>query len=119
MARVVIVSCKKIRDVLCVSCVKCFKAAQDRVGEFERYKDEPLDIVALGDCGDCPGLVMPKLALVNTIAKSMDRDYDVVHLGTCIVRATTTAACPIDVADLTERIKLVFGKDVVIGTHPW
>jgi predicted metal-binding protein len=62
---------------------------------------------------------MPKLALVNTVAKSMGRDCDAVHFGTCLVKATTTAACPIDIADLAERIKKAFGKEVVIGTHPW
>ncbi len=119
MARIMIVSCKKIRDVLCVACMKCFKGISERAGEFERYKDEPLEIVALAECGDCPGLVMPKLALVNTLAKSMGRDYDTLHFGTCLVKATATAACPIDLADLAERIKTASGKEVVIGTHPW
>ncbi|MEW6182292.1 MAG: CGGC domain-containing protein [Bacillota bacterium] len=119
MARIIIVSCKRIRDVLCVSCLKCFKAAQERVGEFERYRNEPLDIVALGDCGDCPGLVMPKLTLVDSVAESMKREYDVVHLATCIVKATTTAACPIDTVKLAKKIEKIFNKKVVIGTHPW
>jgi predicted metal-binding protein len=119
VARVVILNCKKIRDILCVSCMKCYKAMQERVGEFERYKDEPIDIVAMGDCGDCPGLVMPKLVLISDIGKAIGRDFDVVHLGTCIVKAGMTAKCPINPEELAKKIKDKMGKEVIIGTHPW
>ncbi|MDI6655627.1 MAG: CGGC domain-containing protein [Candidatus Hydrothermarchaeota archaeon] len=49
----------------------------------------------------------------------MEREFDVVHLGTCIVKATTTAKCPIDTEGIAKRINAKFGKEVVIGTHPW
>lgn len=119
MARIVILSCKKIRDITCVSCIKCFKAVAERAGEFERFKDEPLEIVGMGDCGDCPGLVMPKLGIISDIAKAYGRDFDVVYLGTCIVKASTTAKCPINPEELAQKIKGKFGKEVIIGTHPW
>ncbi|MEW6572517.1 MAG: CGGC domain-containing protein [Bacillota bacterium] len=119
MARIIIMSCKKIRDISCVSCIKCFKAMAERVGEFERYKDEPLEVVGMGDCGDCPGLILPKFALVSDIAKAYGRDFDAVHLATCIVKATTTAKCPIDIEGMAKKLKEKFGKEVVVGTHPW
>ncbi|MGO0122108.1 CGGC domain-containing protein [Desulfothermobacter acidiphilus] len=119
MARIIIVACKRIQDVTCVSCMKCFKGMRERVGEFARYQNEPLELVALGDCGDCPGLVMPKLVLIRDLAKLLDSDFDVVHLGTCIVKATKTAKCPIDLEATARRIKEILGKEVVIGTHPW
>lgn len=119
MARIIIISCKKIKDVTCVSCMKCFKAIQERQGEFARYRNEELDIVAMGDCGDCPGLVLPKVVLISDLAKVYDRDFDVIHLGACIVKATSTAKCPIDLNDLAAKLKAKFGKEVVIGTHPW
>ncbi|MEW6328172.1 MAG: CGGC domain-containing protein [Thermodesulfobacteriota bacterium] len=117
MAKIAILSCKKIKDITCVSCIKCFKAMQAREGEFARYKDEELDIVAMGDCGDCPGLVMPKLALISDVAKQYGREFDTVHLGTCIVKATSTAACPINIDRLKEMIEKKMNKKVVVGTH--
>ncbi|MFZ5898908.1 MAG: CGGC domain-containing protein [Bacillota bacterium] len=119
MARIIIVSCKKIKDVTCVSCMKCFKAMRERQGEFARYRDEDLDVVAMGDCGDCPGLVLPKVALISDLAKVYDRDFDVIHLGACMVKATSTAKCPIDLQELSAKLKAKFGKEVVVGTHPW
>lgn len=120
MTRIIIVSCKRIRDVACVSCIKCFKAMQERQGEFARYpQGEELDLVALGDCGDCPGLVLPKVSLIFDIAKAWERDFTVIHFGTCIVKAVTTAACPIDLKSAAERLAANFGKEVVLGTHPW
>jgi len=119
VARIIIISCKKIKDITCVSCMKCFKAMQERQGEFARYQGQELDIVAMGDCGDCPGLVMPKVGLISDLAKAYGRDFDVIHIGTCIVKATTTAKCPIDVEGLAEKLRAKFGKEVVIGTHPW
>lgn len=119
MARIVIVSCKKIKDVTCVSCIKCFKAIQERQGEFARYQGQEIDVVAMGDCGDCPGLVVPKVALISDPAKAYGRDFDVIHVGACIVKAATTAKCPIDVEDLAKKLQAKFGKEVVVGTHPW
>lgn len=119
MARLVIISCKKIKDVTCISCMRCFRAMKEKVGEFERYKDQEIEVVAMGDCGDCPGLVMPKLALIFELAKVYDREVDVVHLGTCIVRATGTAGCPVKLEELAGKIYGKFGKEVVVGTHPW
>ncbi len=119
MAQIVILSCKKIKDITCVSCMKCFKAMKQRVGEFSRYKDEELHVVAMGDCGDCPGLVMPKLGLIMDLSKVYEQEIDVVHLGTCIVKATQTAACPINLDELKKKLEAKFEKPVVIGTHPW
>lgn len=119
MAKIAIISCKKIRDIMCISCLKCFKAIKERAGEFERYKDEELDIVAMSDCGDCPGLVMPKLGLVNDVAKQYNRDFDTVHLGTCLMKAVDTAACPINLDDLKTMIEKKMKKKVVIGTHSY
>ncbi len=117
MAKIVIISCKKIRDIHCVSCIKCFKAMSERAGEFARYKDQELEVVAMGDCGDCPGLVMPKLALIDDLSKQYNRDFDTVHLGTCLVKAGATAACPINLERLKDMIEKKMGTQVVIGTH--
>ncbi len=74
MKNVVLFCCKKIRDQSCIGCAKCFKAAQKGAGTF----GEPVSIIALTECGDCPGLVMPRVGLVRTILGALDApDYNI------------------------------------------
>lgn len=115
MAKILIVTCAKIRDINCVACLKCFKAAELKEGEFAKYDD--VQITAMCGCGDCPGLVMPKLTLVLEQADYLERDIDAIHFGTCMVKASKTAACPIDLDKIAEMIKSKMGKPVVIGSH--
>ena len=46
-------------------------------------------------------------------------DFDAVHLGTCIMKATQTAKCPIDIESLKTKVQKVFNKEVIFGTHPY
>jgi len=115
MANVLIVSCTKIRDVSCIACLKCFKAAGLKEGEFAKY--DSVQIVGLSGCGDCPGLVMPKVGLVMEMADYLMQDIDAIHIGTCVVKAKTTAACPIDLDGIKAKLEGKFGKPVVVGTH--
>jgi len=117
MTKIAISCCKRIQDQLCIACEKCLKAISKREGEFSRYKDDDLELIALGNCGDCPGLIMPKVTLMNEMAACIDRDYDVIHLGTCIVKAKKTGECPLDFDKLTTLIKENFHKKLVVGTH--
>jgi len=119
MRRIAIVGCKRIQDQLCIACEKCLKAITRRDGEFARYKDDEVELVALGNCGDCPGLIMPKLQLMSEIAASIDTDYDVIHLGTCVVKAKKTGQCPLDFEQIQQLVKQNFGKELVIGTHDY
>lgn len=118
MQRVAIIACKRIKDQLCIACEKCLKAISRKEGEFSRYKDG-VQLVALGTCGDCPGLIIPKLKLMKEISAGLDVDYDVIHLGTCVKKAMETANCPMDFESLSKMIKESFGKDLVLGTHPY
>jgi predicted metal-binding protein len=117
MAKIAIVGCKRIQDQLCVACEKCLKAISKRDGEFSRYKDEDIELIALGNCGDCPGLIMPKLQLMNEIAVNIEREFDTVHLGTCVVKAKKTGKCPLDFDQVKALVKENFGEEVVVGTH--
>lgn len=119
MTRIAIVGCKRVQDQLCIACAKCLKALRKREGEFARYKDEEVELVALGDCGDCPGLIMPKLTLMSEINGMLDSDFDVVHLGTCVVKAKKTGECPLDFEKVATLVKQNFGKEVVVGTHDY
>lgn len=115
MANILIVSCAKIRDVSCIACLKCFKAAALKEGEFAKY--DSVQIVGLSGCGDCPGLVMPKVGLVMEMADYLLQEIDAIHIGTCVVRARKTAACPIDLDGIKAKLEGKFGKPVVVGTH--
>lgn len=115
MNRILIVSCAKIRDLSCVACLKCFKACELKEGEFANYQDPR--IVAMSGCGDCPGLMMPKIGLVMEMADYYDREIDAIHFGTCMLKATQTAACPVNLNDMKEKLSAKFGKPVVLGTH--
>lgn len=116
MPKVAIVGCKRVQDQLCVACEKCLKAISVKDGEFARYDDD-IELVALGNCGDCPGLIMPKLTLMNEIADMLGREYDIIHLGTCVVKAKKTGQCPLDFEKIATLVKENFGKEVVVGTH--
>lgn len=118
MSRIAIISCEKIRDKTCVGCIKCFKAIKNKDGEFARYTDD-IEVIAMCVCSDCPGLAMPKLSLVSDCCKQYGVDFDIVHIGTCIVKAGQTAACPIDPQKLKTMIEEKMNKQVVIGTHTY
>lgn len=116
MANVLIIGCNRIKDISCVACFKCFRAAAAKDGNFAQYDDE-VRIVGICTCGDCPGLVMPKMALVMDQAKSQGVQIDAIHLGTCIVKARQTAGCAIDLDKAVQMISKNFDKPVVAGTH--
>ena len=117
MARIAILYCKKIQDTSCVACAKCFKGMAEKAGEFARH--DTIELVAMTDCGDCPGLTVPRVKLLKEMAKGLGRDFDVVHLGTCVKTAMETAQCPIDYDSLKPVLEQKFGVEVVLGTHPY
>jgi len=117
MARIAILYCKRIQDHSCVACAKCFKGMAEKAGEFARH--DTIELVAMTDCGDCPGLTVPRVKLLKELAKGLGRDFDVVHLGTCVKTAMETAQCPIDYDSLKPVLEQRFGVEVVLGTHPY
>jgi predicted metal-binding protein len=119
MANVAILYCKKIQDHSCIACAKCYKGMAERNGEFARYEDDELQLVAMTDCGDCPGLTVPRVKLLKEVTEKLDRNIDVVHLGTCMKLAMETAQCPIDYDELKFVLEQKFGCEVVLGTHSY
>jgi predicted metal-binding protein len=117
MAKIAIIYCKRIKDHSCVACAKCFKAVHEKDAEFAQHED--VDLVAMTDCGDCPGLVVPRVRLLTETAKSLGREIEVLHLGTCVKSAMETAQCPIDFDELKIRLEKNFGLKVVLGTHAY
>ncbi len=115
MARIGIIYCKRIKDQSCVACTNCFKAIQEKSGEFARH--EAIDLAAMTDCGDCPGLIIPRLKQVIENAKNMGREIETVHLGTCIKTAMETADCPLDFGELKVILEKKWGIKLVLGTY--
>ena len=117
MAKIAILYCKRIKDHSCIACAKCFKAIAERKAEFARY--DGVELVAMTDCGDCPGLVAPRVKLLAEVARGLDRDIEAIHLGTCVKLAMETAQCPIDFDDLKPVLESKFKVPLVLGTHSY
>ena len=117
MPNVAILYCKRIKDHSCVACAKCFKGIREKNGEFARHDE--VDLVAMTDCGDCPGLTVPRVKLLSEVTRSLDRPIEVLHLGTCVKVAMNTAQCPIQFDDLKATVEEKFGCEVVLGTHAY
>ena len=88
-------------------------------GDFARYADDEIDLVGMTDCGDCPGLTVPRVKLLREITGDLDRSFDIIHLGTCMRLAMETAQCPIDYDELKTILEQKFGCEVVLGTHSY
>ncbi len=115
MAKAVVLYCKKIKDYSCVGCAKCYKAMKNGDGEFGRFDE--IELIAMTDCGDCPGLVVPRVKLLSETTKILGRDIEAIFLGTCIKLAMETAECPIDFDIIEPILKSTFGVEVILGTH--
>jgi predicted metal-binding protein len=117
MAGIAIIYCKRIKDHSCIACARCYKAMHEKDAEFARHNE--IDLVAMTDCGDCPGLTVPRVKLLTELAKNLGREIKTLHLGTCVKLAMETAACPIDYDELKVLLEKNFGLEVVLGTHSY
>jgi predicted metal-binding protein len=117
MAKIAILYGKRVKDNSCIACAKCFKGMAEGNGEFARYDE--VELVAMTDCGDCPGLVVPRVKLLSEVLKGLDREFDAIHLGTCVKLAMETAQCPIDLDELQPLLEARFGVPLRLGTHSY
>lgn len=117
MAKIAILYCKRIKDHSCIACAKCFKGIQEKNAEFARHDE--IELVAMTDCGDCPGLLVPRVKLLSELTKNLGKDIETLHLGTCIKLAMETAQCPIDWDEMKLVLEKKFGIEVVLGTHSY
>jgi predicted metal-binding protein len=115
--RVAIFYCKRIKDHTCIACAKCFKGVSEKAGEFAGTDE--LEIAAMTDCGDCPGLLMPRAVMVSAMLDGMGRPLDAIYLGTCVKLAREHGACPLDLDELKLKLEAKLKKPVVLGTHPY
>lgn len=117
MPKVAILYCKKVKDFSCIACAKCYKGMREKNGEFAKHDD--VELVAMTDCGDCPGLTVPRVKLLSEVLKNLDEKIEVLHFGTCVKLAMETAQCPIDYDEMKTILENKFGVRVVLGTHSY
>jgi predicted metal-binding protein len=89
----------------------------EKNGEFGKH--DTIELVAMTDCGDCPGLTVPRVKLLSEVMTNLGRKIEVLHLGTCIKLAMETAQCPIDYDELKITLEKKFGVKVILGTHSY
>jgi len=117
MSKIAVLYCKKVKDHSCIACAKCYKGMAEKNGEYARHDE--IELVAMTDCGDCPGLVVPRVKMLTELTTNLERKFDVLHLGTCMKLAMETAECPIDWDDLKITLEKKFGIEVILGTHSY
>ena len=111
MAKIAILYCKKIQDHSCIACMKCHKGMAEKNGEFGSHDE--IELVAMTDCGDCPGLTVPRVKLLTGMAEGLGRPIETIHLGTCMKLAMETAECPIDFDGLKVTLAEAVDPDMV------
>ncbi len=110
-----IIYCKRIQDQSCIGCAKCYKAVNDRLFAFQGQDD--VQIVFKTSCGDCPGLVLPKVQLQMGVLDKMDEKVDEIYFGTCIQKTTALMNCPMNLEGIKAKMEEAFKVPVKVGTH--
>ena len=114
--RIGIVYCERIQDTSCIGCAKCYNAVNNKTFEFEAI-EEDVRVVFKTGCGDCPGLVLPRLDLQKVILDSLDEEFDALYFGTCVKKATAIMNCPMNLEGICQKIEEKFRVPVTVGTH--
>ena len=112
MARIGILTCSNATQEMGCSSVSCLKTMRERKGAFERYsKEEPLDLIGIINCSNCPTLAGYK-KLLNRVRALTEFKVDAIHLTYCI-----DALCPFK-AKYISLLKEHFPDiEIIIGTH--
>jgi predicted metal-binding protein len=115
--RIGIVYCERIQDASCVGCAKCYKAVNENTFAFEGAGE--IRVVFKCGCGDCPGLVVPRVDLQMTVLDALGVGVDEIYFGTCVQKATALMNCPMNVDGVTRVLEDKFGVPVHMGTHDY
>ena len=110
-----IIYCEKIQDTSCVGCAKCYKAVNDKLFAFEGQDD--VNIVFKTGCGDCPGLVLPRIQLQMLCLEKLETPVDEIYFGTCVQKAHGMMNCPMNLPGITKKLEAVYQVPVHVGTH--
>lgn len=113
--RIGIIYCERIQDTSCVGCAKCYKAVNEKLFAFEGEED--VEVVFKTGCGDCPGLVLPRVELQKLVLSNLGTDFDELYFGTCVKKATMMMNCPMNVDGISAKLEEIYGVPVHMGTH--
>jgi predicted metal-binding protein len=114
MEKILIIGCKRSMDNVCIGCSRCMVAFNRKVGAFERYRNEPAELIGLLNCGDCPGAaIVPRLLQISLWNKPFSENITKVHIAPCILDH-----CPYK-ETLVKKIKAKAGVEVIEGSHPF
>lgn len=115
--RIGIIYCQRIQDTSCVGCAKCYKAVNERTFAFE--DDDDVRVVFKTGCGDCPGLVVPRVDLQKVVLDSLGTGFDAIYFGTCVQKAKGLMNCPMNLEGVAAKLGEKFGVPVHVGTHDY
>lgn len=115
--RIGIVYCERIQDTSCVGCAKCYKAVNEHTFAFEG--DDDVQVVFKTGCGDCPGLVLPRIDLQQVVLDSLGTGFDAIYFGTCVQKAKAMMSCPMNLEGISAKLSEKFGVPVHVGTHDY
>ena len=89
---------------------KCLKAMKQREGAFDIYAGKEIELLGYTSCGGCPG------GNIEYAPEEMIKNgAQVIHLATGFV--VGYPPCPY-INSFKNTIKVKYGADVVVGTHP-
>jgi predicted metal-binding protein len=111
---IAVISCKNIKDDICIGCHRCLTGFDKKEGEFERYQNTDAKLKAVLHCGGCTGSsTVLRMASLKAWMALMDESVDAIHLGTCLIDN-----CP-HKDELLQKVKAKAGVDVIEGSHPY
>lgn len=110
-----IIYCEKIQDTSCVGCAKCYKAVNEKTFAFEGEED--VRVVFKTGCGDCPGLVLPRIQLQMLVLEKLAMPLDAIYFGTCVKKAHGMMNCPMNLAGISEKLEELINVPIHVGTH--
>ena len=117
MRNIGIIYCERIQDHSCVGCSKCYKAVNENAFAFEGKED--CQIVFKTGCGDCPGLVLPRVELQKLVLDKLEMGLDEIYFGTCVQKATALMNCPMNLDAIKAKLEEITGVNVHVGTHDY
>jgi len=117
MKNIGIIYCEKIQDHSCVGCAKCYKAVNEKTFAFAGTED--YRIVFKTGCGDCPGLVLPRIQLQMLVLEKLNVKLDGLYFATCVKKAKGMMNCPMNLDGIKAKLEETLKVPVQVGTHDY
>jgi predicted metal-binding protein len=111
-----IIRCYRIQETSCIGCAKCNTTVNERLHAFKGCEEE-VRIVFNTTCGDCPGLVLPRIELQMLVLEKLGQEVDEVYFGTCVSKAVKMMNCPMNLEGIRDKLGKTLGIPIKVGTH--